>query len=300
MISNTRSPSTGERYGVVRVTQELGVPRATFYRQRSRRRQPPSDPVGRRGPRTLWSDEDLVREIRSVLASSPFVGEGHRKVWARLRVQKIRTSKARVLRLMREHGLLAPSHPRRVLGPRSHDGTICTPLPDLMWGTDLTTTITIEEGQVSVFVAVDHCTMECVGIHAARAATRFEALEPIRQAVREHFGGYAAEVAHGLSVRHDHGSQYVSDAFQSELAFLGITSSPAFVRAPEGNGCAERFIRTLKEQLLWIKSFATVEELRLALHEFRRTYNACWLAERHGHRTPNQVRESLLNERLAA
>ena len=50
-------------------------------------------------------------------------------------------------------------------------------------------------------------------------------------------------------------------------------SSPAFVRAPEGNGCAERFIRTLKENLLWVRTFRTVEELRLALIDFRRTYN---------------------------
>ena len=49
------------------------------------------------------------------------------------------------------------------------------------------------------------------------------------------------------SVRHDHGSQYMSDHFQKEIGFLGVKSSPAFVRAPEGNGCAERFIRTLKE-----------------------------------------------------
>lgn len=47
--------------------------------------------------------------------------------------------------------------------------------------------------------------------------------------------------------------------------FLGITSSPAFIRAPEGNGVAERFIRTLKEQLLWVRTFPTVEELRQAL-----------------------------------
>ena len=44
--------------------------------------------------------------------------------------------------------------------------------------------------------------------------------------------------------------QYMADDFQKEIAFLGIESSPAFVRAPEGNGCAERFIRTLKENLL--------------------------------------------------
>src|SRR3954464_10459032 len=81
-----------------------------------------------------------------------------------------------------------------------------------MWGTDLTTTIT-GEGQVAVFVAVDHCSAECIGIHAARRATRFEALEPIRQGVRRCFGAFAKEIARGLAVRHDHGSQYMSNAF---------------------------------------------------------------------------------------
>ena len=162
-----------------------------------------------------------------------------------------------------------------------------------MWGTDLTTTLT-GEGQVSVFVAVDHYSAECVGIHAARRATRFEALEPIRQGVRRCFGGFAQGIAPGLSVRHDHGSQYMSDAFQQELAFLGIASSPAFVRAPEGNGCAERFIRTLKENLLWVRPFDTVEELRQALLDFREIYNTSWLIERHGFRTPTAVRQNQL------
>ena len=68
-----------------------------------------------------------------------------------------------------------------------------------------------------------------------------------RGAAAAQIGGFAQAIARGLAVRHDRGSQYMSDAFQKELAFLGIESSPAFVRAPEGNGCAERFIRTLKE-----------------------------------------------------
>ena len=158
-----------------------------------------------------------------------------------------------------------------------------------MWGTDLTTTVT-GEGQVAVFVAVDHCSAECVGIHAARRATRFEALEPIRQGVRRSFGGFAQGIGRGLSVRHDHGSQYMSDAFQKEIDFLGLESSPAFVRAPEGNGCAERFIRVLKENLLWVRRFDTVEELRLALLAFRQTYNQSWIIQRHGYKTPAQVR----------
>jgi transposase InsO family protein len=163
-----------------------------------------------------------------------------------------------------------------------------------MWGTDLTTTIT-GEGQAAVFVAVDHCSAECVGIHASLDANRFEALEPLRQGVRRHFGGFAKDVARGLSVRHDHGSQYMARDFRKELHFLGVESSPAFVRAPEGNGCAERFIRTLKENLLWVRSFATVEELRRALLAFREAYNTTWLIERHGFRPPAAVREEQLS-----
>ncbi len=86
----------------------------------------------------------------------------------------------------------------------------------------------------------------------------------------------------------------MSDAFQKEIAFLGIESSPAFIRAPEGNGCAERFIRTLKENLLWVRTFDTVEELRQALLNFRETYNSTWLIERHDFITPTAFRQQQL------
>jgi transposase InsO family protein len=138
--------------------------------------------------------------------------------------------------------LLAPTRARRVLGPHNHDGTIIPEKPNQMWGTDATASFTEEDGQVTVFLAVDHYTAECVGIHAAKPGTHYEALEPLRQGIRSRFGAIGFDVAQGLSVRHDHGSQYTSDAFQDELLLLGIESSPAFVRAPEGNGCAERLI----------------------------------------------------------
>ena len=77
---------------------------------------------------------------------------------------------------------------------------------------------------------------------------------------------------------------------------IGVEASPSFVREPEGNGCAERFIRTLKENLLWVRYFHTIEELRLALLQFRDTYNQEWLIERHGYKTPEQVRNNHLAE----
>lgn len=290
-MSRTASPSSGKPYGVATVCRVWRVARATVYRHRT---AAPSTPPRRPGPAGPISDPDLVEAIRRALHDSPFHGEGHRKVWARLRIAGIRTSKRRVLRLMRENALLAPSRIGSPRGPRAHDGTIIPDTVDVMWGTDLTTTIT-GQGEVAVFVAIDHHSAECVGIHAALRATRFEALEPLRQGVRRHFGAFAKDIARGLALRHDHGSQYMADDFQKELRFLGITSSPAFVRAPEGNGCAERFIRTLKENLLWVRTFESVEDLRVALLEFRETYNTTWLIERHGFRPPSAVRQQQLS-----
>jgi putative transposase len=294
-VSRQVSPATERAYGLERVTRIWGVSRATVYRHRhpavvSRRRPGPLGPM---------VDEALVAAIRQLLADSPFHGEGYRKLWARLRFSGIRTSRRRVLRLMREHGLLAHQRVGRPHGSRAHDGTITTERVDMRWGTDLTSVMT-GEGQASVFLAVDHCSAECVGIHASQRADRFEALEPVRQAVREHFGGFAKGAAAGLQLRHDHGSQYVSHDFQAELRFLGIQSSPAFVREPEGNGCAERFVRVLKENLLWVRRFDTVEELRVALLAFQRTYNQGWIIERHGYRTPAQVRADQIGPVLMA
>ena len=289
-MSGATSPSGGRPYGLARVCRVWRAARSTVYRRRT---LPRAAPPRRPGPTGPMPDAELADAIRGVLAASPFHGEGHRKVWARLRQGGVRTSKRRVLRLMGAHDLLAPSRAGSPRGPRNHDGTIVPETVDAMWGTDLTTTVT-GEGQAAVFIAIDHCSADCVGIHAALRANRFEALEPIRQGVRRCFGAFGKDVARGLAVRHDHGSQYMADAFRKELRFLGIESSPAFVRAPEGNGCAERFIRTLKENLLWLRTFDTVEELRRALLEFRDAYNTTWLIERHGFRTPDAVRQEQL------
>jgi transposase InsO family protein len=290
------SPSVERRYGLARVCRVLETARSTVYAARSRRLAPV--PAQKRGPKTAFTDAELTEQIRAVLARSPFVGEGHRKVWARLRLAGVRAGKPRVLRLMREAHLLAPTRTGRPHGPAAHDGTIIPDRPDAMWGIDATAGWT-DEGPATVFIAVDHFTAECVGIHAAKSGTRFEALEPLRQGIRQHFDSYREGIAAGLALRHDHGSQFMSGHFQAELRFLGIASSPAFVREPEGNGCAERFIRTLKEQLLWIERFDSVEALRQALLAFKDRYNAEWLIERHGHRTPAAVRAAFATD-LAA
>jgi transposase InsO family protein len=279
----------GRRYGLARVARVWRLSRATVYRRRAAAgAAAPARPL-RRGPVGACSDAALLEHIRAQILGSRLHGEGHRKIWARLRQAGIRTSARRVRRLMGRHGLLAPHRVGRP-AERAHDGTITTTAVDAMWGTDMTETITLNEGRARIFVAVDHCSGECVGSHAARSGNRFEALEPVRQGVLRHFGAIERGVARGLALRHDHGSNYMSGDFQDEIAFLGIEGSPAFVRQPEGNGVAERFIRTLKENFLWVHTFDAIEELRRGLQDFVAHYNATWLVARHGYRTPDQIR----------
>jgi transposase InsO family protein len=86
----------------------------------------------------------------------------------------------------------------------------------------------------------------------------------------------------------------MSDDFQREIRFHGRESSPAFVREPEGNGCIERFLRSPKEQLLWLRPFETLEELADALRQFRQRYNGHWLIERLHFQSPRQAHQALL------
>ena len=78
------SPSTGWTYPLPLVCAAWRVPRSSVYALRSAGGG--DGEPGKRGPTTELSDEALVVEIRTVLSESPFMGEGHRKVRARLGV----------------------------------------------------------------------------------------------------------------------------------------------------------------------------------------------------------------------
>ncbi len=184
------SPGTGRRYPLTMVCEVWRVARSTVYAMRARGLGSEVGEPRKRGPKTEITDEELVSEIRGVLRESDFLGEGHRKVRARLRPRGIRVGKNRVLRLMREHGLLAPvrrGHPR---GDRSHSGRITTDAPNELWGTDATRFYTKADGWCWFFVALDHCVGDVVGWHVARKGDRWAALEPVRQGVRTHMAVY--------------------------------------------------------------------------------------------------------------
>jgi putative transposase len=299
-MSRAISERTGKSYGLERVCRVLAFPRSTIYAQQARQstRVVPLH-VLRRGPKPTVPDADLLAAIRADLQASPFTGEGHRKVWARLRILRdMRVSRARVLRLMREHALLSP-HRRPQGNPVSHDGSLQTSRPNAMWGTDGIRIETVDDGWVWVFAAVDHFDACCVGIHAVKTGNRFAALQPIAQGLQAEFGATGADAGRGLTLRMDHGTQYTADDFLNQVKFWGIAPSFAFVAEPQTNGVAERFNRTLKEQAIHGRVFRNVEEVRSAVTAFKDRYNRHWRLEKLGFRSPYEARQAYAMQKAA-
>ena len=296
-MSATTSATTGWRYGLKRECRTWERSRSALYARRARLRRPArGEGPGRRGPTPALSDAQLLAAIRSDLARSPFQGEGHRKVHARLRIlNDIWVSRTRVLRVMRTQGLLSP-HRGRQGEMKAHDGTIVTSAPDVMWGTDGVRVFTADDGWVWTFAAVDHWNAECVGWHVCKVGNRFAALEPVAQELRRHDGSVEADVARGLTLRMDHDSQYLSDHFLNQLRYWGIHPSFGFLEEPETNGVVERWNRTLKEQAVYGRVFRNLADVRATLAEFVERYNQCWRLqcwrlEKLAYRTPLEARE---------
>lgn len=290
-MSHEISPSTKRNYGLKRVCQAWQVSRSTVYEYRKRL----ALPVFKRrpGPKPMISDSEVLTLVRKDLEDSPFHGEGHRKVHARLRRKKgVKVGRERIRKVMRNNGLLSP-YRSPVREKKAHDGRITTDEPNVMWGTDAVKIFTSEDGWVWFFGIIEHWNAECIGWHIAKKGDRFAALEPLKMALQAQHGSINQGIGLGLSLRSDHGSQYRSDHFIQQVKYWGITPSFGFVREPETNGVIERFNRTLKEQVIHGRLYKTIGELQAAIARFIETYNEHWLLEKLNYRSPREARRSL-------
>ena len=283
-MSATTSAATGRCFGIQRVCQVWERSRSALYARRARAHHRLGAGPARRGPPPRQSDAQLLAAIRTDLARSPFHGEGHRKVHARLRIlDGIRVARTRVLRVLRAHGLLSPH--RGVRAPaKTHDGRVITQAPNVMWGTDGVRVFTLDNGWGWIFAAVEHWNAECVGWHVCKVGSRFAALDPIAQGLERLYGSLDADVARGLALRMDHGSQYLSDTSSSKSG-IGDPPSFGFVEEPETNGVAERWNRTLKEQAIHGPNLQNLEAVRAAVADFVERYNQTWRLEKLGYHT---------------
>lgn len=249
----------------------------------------------RRGP---WATaSELEERIRGVVAEHP--AWGVRKVWAVLKRAKVVASRKRVYAIMKKLDLLLPPvRERDIDAPR---GQVIAAESNRRWASDMTTTWTKKDGIVALTPVIDcgdRVVFEC-GVTKSQESPAL--LGPVFRSLIAEFGLPTA-VPDGLELRTDHGPQYTGADCDELCTRWGLDHTFAPVGRPTGNAVAERFIQTLKVELLWTRDWESLEELRAAVLAWLREYNFERPHQALGWQTPAERRAQSLGrpERAAA
>ena len=275
---------------VAQLCRAFGISRAAYYAARKDVPEEGGAKVVRlpRPPRGT-SSEVVLKAIREVLEDNP--AWGVRKVWATLKREKgLRVSRRRVWTLMRAHGLVLAKDREPGETTRGH---VVVPEPNRRLATDFTTTWTKEDGVVAVVPVIDCGCRSVLALEVTRSQEAPDVLAPVERALEEQYGT-PRNVPEGLEVRSDHGPQYTGADAANLLAFWGVLHTFAPVGRPTGNAVVERLIRTMKEEVVWLRDWKNAAELRAALEEWVRRYSTRRPHQALEWKTPAEVRAEKL------
>lgn len=215
------------------------------------------------------SAEAVLAAIRAVLAGEDAAAWGVRKVWARLRQQGMRVGKKRVYALMKAHGLVLARDREPGETTRGH---VVVPEPNRRLATDLTTTWTRKDGTVAIVPTIDCGCRSLLGMTVTKDQHGPAVLASVRQALVAALGK-PANVPDGLELRTDHGPQYTGQDCRDLAAEWNLEHTFAPVGRPTGNAVVERVIRTLKEEVIWLRDWDSADEVRAAVDAWVIRYN---------------------------
>jgi putative transposase len=259
-------------YTATLVAATLAISRSSLYYRKK--------PRGSRADRQ--SDESII------VACGEKPAYGYRRVaWWLRRREGLRVNGKRVLRVMRERGLLVRS--RRLRARRKKEwGCVEATQPNQIWQSDMTkiwagSTV----GWAYLVSVIDCCTREIVGWDLSRRCRTEDALAAVEQAVLARLPEGSREAQ--LTLTTDNGTQFTSARFLETLGRLGITHRRTAYHHPEGNSYIERFHRSLKEEEVWTAEYRSVEEARASIARWIEEYNHDRPHRGVGNRTPREA-----------
>ncbi len=267
-------------YSVVDACKALGVGRSSYYAARR---------VHGSRVRIISSDEEgLVERIKWLKTEHPFWG--YRRVCAWLRHRDgILVNQKRVRRLMKEHGLMVSKgiHKAKRTG---HRGKPQADRPGQVWGIDMTKFIVKAIGWVYLVLVLDWWTKKIVGWNISLRSRTEEWKEAINMAVNREFPEGVRGA--GLKLVSDNGSQPTSVSFMREMAVLGIEQIFTSYDNPKGNAETERMMRTVKEEIIWLNEFETLEEAKGRIGKWIEIdYNKLYVHSELGYMSPEEFEE---------
>ncbi len=241
----------------------------------------------RRSESVAARNEPVVERIRQIKSDHPFWG--YRRVWAHLRfIDSLVINKKRIYRLMKEHHLtVKPNH--KLKAKRSSGRSKPRPdRPNQWWGIDMTKVMT-DSGWAYIVIVLDWYSKKVVGHYSGTQATSRHWLEALERGLNRQFPDGVR--GHDLHLMSDNGSQPTSLKFIKACSSLEVHQAFTSYNNPKGNADTERMMRTMKEELLWLREWPSAYELTQKLDRWIEYYNESYLHSALGYRPPNRAEE---------
>jgi len=229
-------------------------------------------------------NEYLLERIKDIKAEHPFWG--YRRVWAYLRyIDGFLVNKKRIYRLMKENNLTVKQNTRLIAKRVSERPKPRPDKPRQWWGIDMTKVLA-NTGWVYVVIVLDWYTKRIVGHYSGRQARTAEWLEALEKGLNREFPIGVRD--HGLKLMSDNGSQPTSLSFMKACSNLEVEQVFTSYNNPKGNADTERMIRTMKEELFWLREWTNERELGHELDKWVNYYNQSYLHSALGYKSPAQ------------
>lgn len=241
-------------------------------------------------------NQSVVERIRHLKSDHPFWG--YRRIWAHLTyIDHMSLSKNRVHRLMKEHNLLVPKNMKLKAIRKAHRSKPQPTRPNQWWGIDMTKVKIDGYGWVYVVIVLDWHTKKVVGYYAGLQSKTWHWLVALNRAANRQFPK-GARGHHDLHLMADKGCQPTSLSFMKACRDLGIKQAFTSYNNPKGNADTERFMRTLKEELVWVREWKTPTAFFQAFEMWIQSYNASYLHSALGYKPPETFEQNFNNEKL--
>ena len=198
---------------------------------------------------------------------------------------------------MKENNLLVPST-RHIKASRVERSKPRAERVNEYWGIDMTKIMVQNYGWVYLVVVLDWYSKKIVGYSLGLRSTSQDWLEALSKGINNQFCDGIKETAEQLNLVSDNGSQPTSERFMKECSELGINQIFASYNNPKGNADTERVIRTLKEDLVWLRELSTVDELKCSIDNWIENYNTDYPHSTLNYMTPVEFETSFFKTRL--
>jgi len=239
----------------------------------------------RRGPyaRVTARNAALLERIRTLKADHPFWG--YRRIWAYLRyVDGLIVNQKRVYGVMKAADLLVKPNLKLRARRKADTTKPRRTRPNQWWGIDMTKVMIDGFGWVYLVVVLDWHTKKVVGHYAGLQARAWHWLVALNRAVNRQFP--AGIEGQSLYLMADNGCQPTALAFMRACAAMGVRQAFTSYNNPKGTANTERFLRTLKEKLVWLNEWTSPAVFFAALERWIADYNARYLHSALGYRSP--------------